>query len=59
MRCRESQSDEAELRVNGMSFSQRQSRWANSALVAAVSPTDLGDLGAATGDGVAGTAAPA
>lgn len=32
--------------MNGMSFSQRQSQWANSALVVAVTPSDmLTDLG--------------
>lgn len=32
--------DENELCVNGMSFSRRQSKWANSAIVVSVTPTD-------------------
>ena len=37
--------EEDELCVNGMSFSKRQSKWANSALVASVDPREsfLGD----------------
>ena len=31
----------AELCINGMSFSKRSSKWANAALVMAVSPSDL------------------
>ena len=33
-----------ELCVNGMSFSKRQSQWANSALVVSVSPEDMRPL---------------
>ena len=33
-----------ELCVNGMSFSMRQSQWANSALVVGVSPDDMEEL---------------
>ena len=32
--------EEDELCVNGMSFSKRQSKWANSALVASVDPRE-------------------
>ena len=39
---------EDELCINGMSFSQRQSKWANSALVVNVTPEDMVPLG---GDG--------
>ena len=34
-----------ELCVNGMSFSQRQSKWANSALVVNVNPSDMQEVG--------------
>ena len=34
-----------ELCVNGMSFSRRQSKWANSALVVNISPEDMMELG--------------
>ena len=34
-----------ELCLNGMSFSQRQSKWANSALVVNVTPEDMAELG--------------
>lgn len=33
-----------ELCVNGMSFSKRQSKWANSALVVTIDPTDMTNL---------------
>ena len=36
--------DEAELCVNGMSFSRRQSKWANAALVVGTSEADWGHL---------------
>jgi uncharacterized FAD-dependent dehydrogenase len=36
--------DEEHLCVNGMSFSQRQSQWANAALVVNVEPEDMVDL---------------
>jgi uncharacterized FAD-dependent dehydrogenase len=34
-----------ELCLNGMSFSQRQSQWANSALVVSVTPEDIDAYG--------------
>lgn len=37
--------DMSELCLNGMSFSKRQSEWANSALVVAVRPEDMEELG--------------
>lgn len=37
-----------ELCVNGMSFSQRQSKWANSALVVNVNPSDMASIGGST-----------
>lgn len=37
-----------ELCVNGMSFSQRQSKWANSALVVNVNPSDMAAIGGST-----------
>jgi uncharacterized FAD-dependent dehydrogenase len=36
--------DEAELCINGMSFSKRSSRWANAALVVTVSANDFSPL---------------
>jgi hypothetical protein len=41
--------DEGELCINGMSFSRRNSEWANSALVAGVGPADWAHLEAAHG----------
>ena len=37
--------DPKELCVNGMSFSKRSSKWANSALVVSITPDDMTSVG--------------